>query len=231
MVIAVLLFAFTVNTAQTLSQLALITSIAVVMVPAAWWVVRKIQGSVRVQIAEQNDQRIADDRLGQFEMTLTRLNEALLDHMSSEDVTNKRIEQLGRDLIYRLESLETSVKHNQVHMMKALAASDTVPTMLYEVEHGENRLLWANRAYLQLVGLSLSEAIGGGVWLTIDESEREIIRAAAEAQAQMREDYVGEYTLVNPKTHTLIGKVYAEGNYIAGSRPDTWFYLNTVQLM
>ena len=231
MVIAVLLFAFTVNTAQTLSQLALITSIAVVMVPAAWWVVRKIQGSVRVQIAEQNDQRIADDRLGQFEMTLTRLNEALLDHMSSEDVTNKRIEQLGRDLIYRLESLETSVQRNQVHMMKALAASDTVPTMLYEVEHGENRLLWANRAYLKLVGLTLSEAIGGGVWLAIDESERDIVRAAAETQAQLREDYVSEYTLVNPKTHTVIGKVYAEGNYIAGSRPDTWFYLNTVQLM
>lgn len=229
--VAVLLFAFTINTAQTLSQLALITSIAVVMVPAAWWVVRKIQGSVRMQIAEQNDQRIADDRLGQFETTLSRLNEALLDHMSSEDVTNKRIEQLGRDLIYRLESLETSVKRNQVHMMKALAASDTVPTMLYEVEHQEYKLLWANRAYLTLVGLSLSEAIAGGVWLTIEESEREIIKAAAETQAQMREDYVGEYMLMNPKTHQPIGKVYAEGNYIAGSRPDTWFYLNTVQLM
>ena len=82
-----------------------------------------------------------------------------------------------------------------------------------------------------MVGLSLSEAIAGGVWLTIEESEREIIKAAAETQAQMREDYVGEYMLMNPKTHQPIGKVYAEGNYIAGSRPDTWFYLNTVQLM
>jgi len=216
--------------ADPLSNVALVVSTAAVIVPAAWWVVRRVQKTIRAQLQEElsRDQLAAD--MAELKETSKRLSEALVTHMNSEERTNNNIENLGNELLMRLTNLEMGIKGNQVHMMKALMSADPIPTLLWEVRKGSYDLLWANRAYLDLTGLSINEAKAGGVWLAVEASEREIVKAGSEEAGQAAEDYSGEFTMVDPKTQEVKGPVHVEGHYIQGAAPDTYFYLSTLAL-
>ena len=210
-----------------LSKVALVASTAAVIVPAAWWVARRVQRTIKDQLTEQlAKQQVAED-IAEFKSTLTKLSAALIDHMDSEERTNNNIENLGNHLLGKMADIEKSIKGNQVHMMKALMSADPIPTMLWEAREGHYELLWANRAYLDETGLTINEAKAGGVWLTVEASEREIVKAGSEAVGQDAEDYTGEFTMVDPKTQEVKGPVHVEGHYIQGTG-DTWFYLSTL---
>lgn len=213
-----------------LSKVALVTSVAAVIVPAVWWVSRRVRRTIEEQLNQRTEDRQLSADIQELKNTAAHLSEALITHMNSEERTNTTIENLGNELLRRLTDLERGIKGNQVHMMKALMSADPIPTMLWEVRKGSYDLLWANRAYLDLTGLSINEAKAGGVWLAVEASEREIVKAGSESVGQSAEDYSGEFTMVDPKTQEVKGLVHVEGHYIQGTSPDTYFYLSTLNL-
>jgi PAS domain-containing protein len=208
---------------QTLSQVGIIVSIAAVIVPAAWWVAHRVKSGVRAEFAQQLKERATDTRVEELTATLSSLDTALRAHMSSEEETNARIEALGVDLVNQLENLEHHISTNQVNIMKAVMASGDTPAMLHEVWEGGYEMLWANRAYLRLIGLTMAEVLAGGEWLSIEESERDIVRHAAEHAGQRAEDYDGEYTLVKAKTQEVVGRYSAHGHCLKGPNDHSYF--------
>ena len=210
-----------------LQNVALVASVAAVIVPAAWWVVRRIRISIESQLKEQTQAREVADKIVDLEGTLGSLDNALRGHMASEDRTNAKIEDLGLELISKLGDLESGIKNNQVHMMKALMAADEIPTQLWEVSEDDYHLVWANKAYLDLSGLSLAEARTDAVWLTVDALEREVVRKGSEEVGQSREDYSAEFNMVDPKTQGPIGLMHVEGHFIHGTG-EHYFYLTTL---
>ena len=212
---------------EALSNIGIIASVGAVIVPAAWWVARQTKKSVIRGLADQTEARDAKNKLLDLEGTLTSLDSALRSHMNAEDRTNGKIENLGNELLGKLADLESGIKGNQAHMMKALMAADPIPTQLWEVRPGHYDLLWANRAYLDLVSLTLAEAKNGGVWLAVDLKDRSLVRLASEGVGQAGEDYAGTFMLVNPHTQEPIGQMNVEGHFIQGVG-DHYFYLTTL---
>lgn len=211
--------------AQTLSQLGIIVSIAAVIVPAVWWVAHRVRSSIRSELIQQLEASSRDAQVKELTDTLNSLDAALRVHMQSEEETNSKIEALGRGLVSQLRKLESNLSANQVNMLKAVMTHGETPTLLHEVWPGGYQMLWANRSYLTLAGLTMAEALAGGEWLAIEESERELVKAAAEHAGQTGQDYDGEYTLVNAKTQKLIGCFEAHGHYLQGP-DDHGFYLS-----
>lgn len=207
----------------TLSQLGIIVSIAAVIVPAAWWVAHRVKGGVRAEFAQQLKEQATDTRIEELTATLSNLDTALRVHMGSEEETNAKIEALGIDLVAQLENLERHMSINQINIMKAVMASGDTPAMLHEVWQGGYEMLWANRAYLQLIGLTMAEVLAGGEWLSIEASERDIVRHAAENAGQNAEDYDGEYTVVNARSQEVVGRYSAHGHCLQGPNGHSYF--------
>lgn len=219
-----MIFAFLLLAASaTLSQAGIIVSIAAVIVPAAWWVAHRVKNSVRAEFAQQLKEQTTDTRIEELTTTLSNLDTALRAHMGSEEETNAKIEALGIDLVAQLENLEQHISTNQVNIMKAVMASGDTPAMLHEVWTGGYEMLWANRSYLQLIGLTMAEVLAGGEWLGVEASERDIIRHAAENAGQHAEDYDGEYTLVKAKTQEVVGRYAAHGHCLKGPNDHSYF--------
>lgn len=213
--------------ALTLSQLGIIVSIAAVLVPAVWWAARSVKASIRSELVQQLEDSNRDIQVKELTDTLNNLDAALRVHMQSEEETNSKIEALGQGLVTQLRQLEMHISANQVNLLKAVMTHGDAPTLLHEVWSGGYQMLWANRSYLALAGLTMAEALAGGEWLAIEESERGLVKAAAEHAGQTGQDYDGEYTLVNAKTQEVIGCYEAHGHYLQGPN-NHGFYLSTL---
>lgn len=225
-----MIFVFLLAVSATLSQLGIIVSIAAVIVPAAWWVAHRVKTGVRAEFAQQLKEQATDTRIEELTSTLSNLDTALRAHMGSEEETNAKIEALGIDLVTQLENLERHMSINQINIMKAVMASGDTPAMLHEVWQGGYEMLWANRAYLQLIGLTMAEVLAGGEWLSIEASERDIVRRAAENAGQNAEDYDGEYTVVNARSQEVVGRYSAHGHCLQGPNGHSYFLSTLIPL-
>lgn len=225
-----MIFVFLLAASATLSQLGIIVSIAAVIVPAAWWVAHRVKTGVRAEFAQQLKEQATDTRIEELTSTLSNLDTALRVHMGSEEETNAKIEALGIDLVTQLENLERHMSTNQINIMKAVMVSGDTPAMLHEVWQGGYEMLWANRAYLQLIGLTMAEVLAGGEWLSIEASERDIVRRAAENAGQNAEDYDGEYTVVNARSQEVVGRYSAHGHCLQGPNGHSYFLSTLIPL-
>lgn len=204
-----------------------IVAILAVVVPAIFWGTHTLARRQKEILLSSIKTTENDEVLAEMGNTLTSLSNALKDHMGAEDRTNGRIEELGNVLLDELRQLDAKQGKGVVGLVQSVSAKSETPTFIHAVAPNSYDFLWANKAYLELIGLTLEECRANQYWLSIHPSEREIIRHAAEEVGQKQDHYDGTYTMVNARTQEQIGTAHAEAHVIPGAA-DTWFYVTQV---
>lgn len=210
-----------------LGDASAILAMLAIVVPAAAWTIHSLEKRQKKMILHSIKSEEDAHTLTEMGETLQNLSAALLAHMGAEDRTNTRIEELGKTLLAELRQLDAKQGRGVVGLVQSVSAKSETPTFIHTVTPGSYDFLWANKAYLDLVGLTIEECRAGQYWLSIEKTEREIIRTAAEAVGQAKDHYEGTYTMVKARTQEEVGTATAEAYVIPGAS-DTWFYVTQV---
>lgn len=210
-----------------LGDASAILAMMAIVVPAAAWVIHSLTKRHKEIILHSIKSEEDAEVLSEMGVTLKNLSDALLAHMGAEDRTNLRIEELGNVLLTELRQLDAKQGRGVVGLVQSVSAKSETPTFIHTVTPGDYEFLWANKPYLDLVGLTLEECRAGQYWLSIEKAEREIIKTAAEAVGQAQDHYEGSYTMVNARTQEKIGTAHAEA-YVTPGAADSWFYVTQV---
>lgn len=212
----------------TLSQVGTAVTIAAVIVPAIYWGQNRVVKHIENTLKERSESLDAASKLHSIEETLNHLSHKLVAHMDSEDRTNQKIQELGERLFDELRSMNTNISGGQLSTLKAVITGNNQPANLAKVWDEGYEFIWANDQFLNLSGLNMSEFLGrDGVFTSIDQSERQLIRQSGEAAAQRKEDYIGEYEIVDAKTQESRGVWHIHSHFIHGVDDHNWYYLAT----
>ncbi len=214
----------------TLSQVGTVAAIAAVIVPAIYWGQRRVVYHIETTLKERSDSIDASTKLHSIENALTELSGKLISHMDSEEKTNQKIQELGVLLFDELRRMNTNISTGQLNTLKAVITGNNQPANLAKVWDGGYEFIWANDQFLNLSGLSMNEFIGPeGVFNSIAPVERELIKQSGEATGQRKEDYIGEYEIINAKTQESRGVWHIHSHFIRGVDDDNWYYLATLR--
>lgn len=198
------------------------------IVPPFIWFIRKVQAITRENILAHQKREEFATNMAQVQSTMASLDSALREHMSSEERTNARIEEVGQALTEKLEVMDRNNATSHLTALKATWAISDKPVNIAEVWPGGYKYIWANEAFLRLTNLTIDEIrTPDAIFMSISESERELVRSVGETVGQAGEDFDGEYTLVDARTQKPKGKVKTHGHFIRGAG-DRSYYLATV---
>lgn len=212
----------------TLSQAGTVAAIAAIIVPAVFWGQRRVIQHIESSIKEKEMDKATNLKLGNIESTLHKLSAKLVTHMDAEDRTNEKIQELGEQLFDQLRTMNTNISEGQFNTLKAVITGNNQPANLAKVWDNGYEFIWANDQFLTLTGLSISEFTGpDGVFNSINPKQRGLIKQSGEAAGQRKEDYIGEYEIVDAKTQESRGTWHIHSHFIHGIDEDSWFYLAT----
>lgn len=214
--------------AGLLSNAEVVIGILAVMLPGLYWLYRKIKEMTKKELEEANHDSSLDKDIESIKESISSLSEKLIEHMDSEDVLSAKIIESANQLMDKIDNLAKSFSTSSIQMIKALMDSYPAPANLAAVyDDGRYDYLWANKAYLNLVDISMQEFQSPGtVFLTISHEERELIKAAWESVGQRRENYDGEFDMVKVKTQEPIGRYRVIGYYIGNPEGEPYYYLS-----
>lgn len=196
--------------------------------PPFIWFIRKVQAITRENILAHQKREEFASNMEEVKSTMASLDSALRQHMSSEERTNARIEEVGNTLTEKLEVMDRNNATSHLTALKATWAISDKPVNIAEVWPGGYQYIWANEAFLRLTNLTIDEIrTPDAIFMSIAEPERELVRSVGETIGQAGEDFDGEYTLVDARTQIPKGKVKTHGHFIRGAG-DRSYYLATV---
>lgn len=213
-----------------LGTVATVLGITAIVVPAGIASIRLIERRQKKAIHAFAEELAQGDLIAKLGQEMVTLSQALQAHMASEETTSTRIEALGNQLVTDIAAIDRKNTNRVLSLAKSIAGVSEVPTLIHRVWKGGYSLEWANDAYLHLIGLTMDEAQSGGWWLSIDEKERDLVKAASEDIGQSEEDWQGEYVLVHARTQEPIGRAVARGYVIPGN-PDEWHYVSQIRVL
>jgi len=223
-----------------------VTAIIGVLLGLSRWIVKKIEA------ANRDDVQLQAIIKGQEKLVggVTKTNEDLKEHMEEEKVIREEEYNLIQenintntedhtkifekiDIIMETQSISAHRQvENTLSMVKSLYKLDEAPVLIYKVDPENWRAIWANETWTRWTGLSLEETRAGGDLSAIKEdSEREIIEPTVTQTGRAKEEMNLEYTLQNPTTKEVIGRVSAHAEMIDPYNGEYWYYVARLALL
>ena len=121
---------------------------------------------------------------------------------------------------------------NTLSMVKSLYKTDEAPVLIYKVDSEGWQAIWANETWSKWTGLSIEQTRAGGDLKSIkNDAERDIIEPTITQTGQAKEEMNVEYTLQNPTTKEVIGRVAAHAEMMDPYNGKYWYYVARLTLL
>lgn len=193
-------------------------AVAAVIMPAIWWLVRKIERNREVAIKEYLHDSKQAEEVHEIDVTLHTL------HAQSEHMA-----KVQQEILEAVHTADRSNVRAHVALVKSLAAHDPMPLTIFKFEDGNYEYLWGNKAWHDMVGLSPDEARAGAEWDTVHPDERTKFTKVAVDVADRAESFNIGWTLVDAVTQQVKGHVDAWAEMMPGEYDGYWYYLTTYE--
>lgn len=227
LIIALVIFA---KSAITLTNIQIMIGLLAVILPGIFWAYKKLSANIKEEFVDAENKGHVIENISNMQKVMKELSTKLVEHMESEDILAQQIIQMGDTLLDKIAQLGDGIAESNMQMIRAVMHTSDVPVNLAKVwKDGTYEYVWANQAYLDLVGYTLQEfQAPGAVFLTIDKMERDIVRETGESVVKRKENYDGTFNLVHAKTQQPLGEYHLIGYYIGNPHGDPYFYLSTL---
>lgn len=175
--------------------------------------------------AEYNRQIL--DRLSLSMDENDRVHEMLIEQL--QDLKIDDLRKSSQKIFNELNKMSDNQLLQAMNIVKGIAYTDTNPVLIYKTSPGKYELIWINPAWTEWTGLNLEESASGGDLLAVEEEEREVLGPSIFETGQSKGVIDVKYTLIKPKTHEIVGRVWAYGYPMNVDREDAWYYVSRLR--